>query len=664
MQSIKPVDHAESVADHLEAKTSTVHKILRKYESKEVVDDELTRSVEALRSMGEIAHYFPETLLSQKTATFLPLNLPLYSFVLFAGTPAYQSASLIIRPPNRMKELFDKMFQELGLAKYYPNTHVFSGSREHFLTQHCQKASVVLFTGKYENFLRVRKACSKDTLILFNGVGHNPLVVTPSADLSLAVEKTLQVKLFNNGQDCAGPDTILVHSSIADEYTQRLVEKLTQVRCGTSYQNDDVRIGPMFESSALLETIALIANMRREGARIVHGGQVDIGQDIMYPCVIRTSLRQTQNFKELYSPLFLIAEYERDPELALYFDDPNKRYQNSEMYVSLFGESNYVAGVKGSIVLKDRTIHDVERGTEEYGGYSPGASSVSYQGIRIPKPLLIPREIHTFLSPQGQKAFTSNLRRKSSWEQQAVETQFGEVVRNVFGNQLVFAYIFGSFAAGRDKRYSDIDTLVCVHKSQKDQAAKYLEWLFHIHEMFGRIPDFKYPAEIVSFAELQTAVGQLATMKLSATSNEATKYDAMVWCHSLSQPWIGVINEENIPAQWKTLFLSQSSRLLRSFLEDLEQAIMAGRDVSRVCPEMYEVPRAEPELSRYIGNLSNRGLISVLKMVPFEETPIHTEAILRLVYQREFMGKRLFSIEGPEHLHHPCFRFGVVSHTE
>ena len=326
MQFTNAVNHAKSFADHLESNVPTIHTILREYQSKKVVDDEIRRSLEALRSLSEIDRYFANVPFSQETATFLPLNLPLYSFILFAAIPAYQSVSLVIRVPHRMQQLFEELFNTLLFGEYYPNISVFTGSRESFLTQHCKKASVILFTGKYENFLRIRKACNKNTLILFNGVGYNPLVITPSADIELAVAKTLQVKLFNNGQDCAGPDIILAHSSVIDVYLQKLLKRLGQVRCDNSYQDDDVVIGPLFESSSLINAVSLISNIRREGATIVYGGQIDINHNIMYPCVVRVSLRQLQNFTELYSPLFLVTEYDHDRELALYFNEPNTRY--------------------------------------------------------------------------------------------------------------------------------------------------------------------------------------------------------------------------------------------------------------------------------------------------------------------------------------------------
>lgn len=656
------VAHANAFADFLESNIRSIHEILRKYQSKEVVDDEIDRSIEALRSMQEIRQYFDEVPLAHQTVTFLPLNLPLYSFVLFGAMPSYQSTSLTIRAPERMQALFTELFDNLLIKTHYPNINVFEGSRSDFLSTYCKDASVIIFTGKHENMLRIRKACRGDTLVLFNGVGHNPLVVTPSADIDLAVEKSLQVKLFNNGQDCAGPDIILVHSLAIESYLEKLLAKLAPIRCADNYFNDKVVIGPMFETSSLLGTAKLISDLQEQNGTILHGGQFDLRNNIMYPCVMKISLQQIQNFTEIYSPLFLVTEYGDDQELALYFRDAGSQYQKNEMYVSLFGESNYVTGMRGSIVLRDCTIHDIERGTEEYGGYSPSASSVSYRGMTISKPLLIPREIHNFLSPQGQKMLASSLgMSKGDRKNQIIEAEFQEAIARIFGDQLVFACIFGSFATGKDKRYSDIDTLVCVKNRYPEQVEEYLYWLFHMHEVFGKIPDFRYPAEIVTFSELQDATDTLPTLELSISPNEFAKYKTMIWCHCLSQwwTWKGEVQPKNVPEQWKQVFSTNFPRIFKSLLARLEDALISGRDVSLWPPDILEVPRKEPEISYFLKNASDQDLLALLKMIPFEEKPMYSDIVLRSVANREFMGRKTFS-DDLETLHHPDFRFGVI----
>ena len=655
------LSHARLFADHLESNSSIIRDILCRYQSKQVIDDELKRSAETLRNLYQIKRYFPSSFLSRSTAVFLPLNLPLYSLILFGIMPAYQSTSLIIRVPEIMNELFQELFQKIEMAKHYPNITLFEGHREKFLCDYCKTSSAVIFTGKYENFLKIQQACSPDTLILYNGVGHNPIVVTSSADIDLAVKKTIEVKLFNNGQDCAGPDTILVHRSISDLYADKLVRELSKVRGGQSYSDDEVVIGPLFEKSSLVDIVHLISDLRKKGAKILYGGQVDLNQNIVYPCVMKFSLSRLQNFTEVYSPLFLIAEYSHDQELDLYFNDSNDQYQNNDMYISLFGESNYVSKMNNGIVLKNCIIHDVEIGTREYGGYSPGASLVSYCRLKIAKPLLIPREIHRFLRPENQPLFTRLLSVKKKQEQEFVVSQFRSNVERIFGDQLSFAYIFGSFANGKDKRYSDIDTFICVRKKIARQIESYLKWLFDIHEALGRIPDFKYPAEIVSVSDLESVINLFPKIELSATKNRPSSYDAMVWCHSLSQPWLGLLKAENVSIAWKSLFGDHKSRLLRSFLRNLEKRIVK-KSSCLYClgSEVYEIPRREPEISNFINNLKGRGLVKILKMIPFEEKMIYENIVSSLVSEREFIGRGLSNTAESKYLYDPYFRFGAV----
>lgn len=202
-----------------------------------------------------------------------------------------------------------------------------------------------------------------------------------------------------------------------------------------------------------------------------------------------------------------------------------------------------------------------------------------------------------------------------------------------------------------------MDTLVCVKNRNTEQVEKYLEWLSFIHEMFGRIPDFKYPTEVVTIGELQAATASLPTLELSAKMNSSTAYDAMIWCHSLSQPWLGALYPENVPQEWKQLFAVHGHRLLRSFLDDLERTVLAGDPLTQLRPEIYEIPRKEPEVSRFISNLKGRGLMNALNMIPFEERPAYSDIVFRLVSAREFIGKHVFKAD---HLYNPYFRFGVM----
>ena len=50
--------HASAFADHLLSNSGSIHQVLRKYQSKEVIEDEIKRSIETLKGIKENSQYF------------------------------------------------------------------------------------------------------------------------------------------------------------------------------------------------------------------------------------------------------------------------------------------------------------------------------------------------------------------------------------------------------------------------------------------------------------------------------------------------------------------------------------------------------------------------------------------------------------------------------
>ncbi len=75
--------------------------------------------------------------------------------------------------------------------------------------------------------------------------GKNPLLVTPSADLDLAVEGTLFSGFGTAGQRCTSLGTVIVHESVHDEFLSRLNSAVAAAAVGDPTQ--DVLMGPMLD---------------------------------------------------------------------------------------------------------------------------------------------------------------------------------------------------------------------------------------------------------------------------------------------------------------------------------------------------------------------------------------------------------------------------------
>ena len=76
--------------------------------------------------------------------------------------------------------------------------------------------------------------------------GKNPLVVTPSADLDLAVEGALFSGFGTGGQRCTSLGTVIVHESVHDEFLLRLNAAVAAARIGDP--TEDVLMGPMLDA--------------------------------------------------------------------------------------------------------------------------------------------------------------------------------------------------------------------------------------------------------------------------------------------------------------------------------------------------------------------------------------------------------------------------------
>jgi alpha-ketoglutaric semialdehyde dehydrogenase len=81
--------------------------------------------------------------------------------------------------------------------------------------------------------------------------GKNPMVVTPSADVDLAVEAALFSGFGTAGQRCTSLGTVIVHESIHDEFISRFDKASRQAAIGDPF--GDVVFGPMLDQKFALQ---------------------------------------------------------------------------------------------------------------------------------------------------------------------------------------------------------------------------------------------------------------------------------------------------------------------------------------------------------------------------------------------------------------------------
>jgi putative phosphonoacetaldehyde dehydrogenase len=136
-------------------------------------------------------------------------------------------------------------------------------------------ADLVTFTGSVRVGKHIAATAGYKRLVLELG-GNDPLIVMEDADLDKAAELAVQGATKNSGQRCTAVKRILVVESVADSFSEKVVEKARKLKAGDPMDPaTDVgtvineRSAALFEArvnDAVAQGAALLYGARREGA--------------------------------------------------------------------------------------------------------------------------------------------------------------------------------------------------------------------------------------------------------------------------------------------------------------------------------------------------------------------------------------------------------------
>ena len=104
--------------------------------------------------------------------------------------------------------------------------------------------------------------------------GKNALIIFPDAVLDRAV--TAAVKGMNfafAGQSCGSTSRVLLHDSIAEEFTTRYVEAVAAIPMGLPWE-ETARVSPLISRGQHERVLSYIDIAQKEGARVLTGGDV------------------------------------------------------------------------------------------------------------------------------------------------------------------------------------------------------------------------------------------------------------------------------------------------------------------------------------------------------------------------------------------------------
>ena len=288
-------------------------------------------------------------------AALSPWNFPLILAARKVSAALAAGCSVICKPdvitPGTVMEMID-VIKNCGVPPGAVN--LLSGDPAAITTQLLSSDIVkkVSITGSTRvGKIILKQAADKVQRVTMELSGHAPFIVFSDANIEKVTDIAMACKYRNNGQVCISPSRFYIHESKKEEFVKSFVEKTKKLKIGNGL-DEGVQLGPLTTKKRLEEVEQLVEETKKEGAKVLCGGQRPAGfnKGYFYEPTIFDNVKD--NFKimtvEPFGPLSPITTFKS-------FDEVIERSNNHSA-----GLAGYVC--TNSMDLAHKTSEALETG--------------------------------------------------------------------------------------------------------------------------------------------------------------------------------------------------------------------------------------------------------------------------------------------------------------
>ena len=219
--------------------------------------------------------------------------------------------------------------------------------------------------------------------------GNNAILVDKTADLELAIPAIVFGAVGTAGQRCTSTRRVIVHESISEILTDRLLNAYSQVNIGNPLEKGTL-MGPLVNQGAVDSYLNALEKVKSSGGEILCGGKIIDGDGyFVEPTIAKVKNHWDIVQDETFAPILYIMEYEHLTQaIDMHNDVPQglsssmftTNVQNAELFLSSVGSDCGIANI--NIGTSGAEIGGAFGGEKETGGGRESGSDSWKQYMR------------------------------------------------------------------------------------------------------------------------------------------------------------------------------------------------------------------------------------------------------------------------------------------
>ncbi|MFZ2100413.1 MAG: 5-carboxymethyl-2-hydroxymuconate semialdehyde dehydrogenase [Oricola sp.] len=248
-----------------------------------------------------------------------PWNTP-FMLSTWKIAPALAAGCTVVHKPAEFSPVTARILMEIaeeaGLpAGVWNLVNGFGEEAGKALTEHRDIKSIA-FVGESRTGSMIMKQ-GADTLkrVHFELGGKNPVVVFDDADLDRALDAAIFMIYSLNGERCTSSSRLLVQDTIADEFQQKLVERVNRIKVGHPL-DPATEIGPLIHKTHFDKVTSYFDVAKADGATIAAGGEAVGGKGYYVRPTLFTGAAPTMRVaqEEIFGPVLTAIPFKTEEE--------------------------------------------------------------------------------------------------------------------------------------------------------------------------------------------------------------------------------------------------------------------------------------------------------------------------------------------------------------
>ena len=152
--------------------------------------------------------------------------------------------------------------------------------------------------------------------------GNNAIIISPDADLDMALIGAVFGAVGTAGQRCTTTRRLIIHESVYDTFKENLVKAYKQLRIGNPLDPNN-HVGPLIDKDAVSNYLSAIQKCKTEGGKFIVEGEVLQGNGFESDCYVRPCIAEADHTFEIvqhetFAPILYLMKYKTlDQALAM-----------------------------------------------------------------------------------------------------------------------------------------------------------------------------------------------------------------------------------------------------------------------------------------------------------------------------------------------------------